>query len=124
VGSLGKKGKHMGLDQVALAAKDGEEKVIAEWRKHNRLQGWMENLYRSQGGTEVFNCQPIDLTVDNINSLEDSVRNADLPKTEGFFFGSDSYEWMNHYANQDLEFIEKAKEALADGWTVTYSCWW
>ena len=124
MGSLGKKGKHMGLDQIAIAAKDGEEKVIAEWRKHNRLQGWMENLYRSQGGTEVFNCQPIDLTVDNINSLEDSVRNAKLPKTEGFFFGSDSYEWMNHYANQDLEFIEKAKEALADGWTVTYDCWW
>ena len=114
----------MGLDQIAIAAKDGEEKILAEWRKHNRLQGWMENLYRSQGGTEVFNCQPIDLTVDNINSLEDSVRNAKLPKTEGFFFGSDSYEWMNHYANQDLEFIEKAKEALADGWTVTYDCWW
>ena len=124
MGSLVKKGKHMGLDQIAIAAKYGEEKIIAEWRKHNRLQGWMENLYRSQGGTEVFNCKPIDLTVDNINSLEDSVRNAELPKTEGFFFGSDSYEWMNHYANQDLEFVEKAKEALADGWTVTYSCWW
>ena len=102
----------MGLDQIAIAKKGDEEKVIADWRKHNRLQGWMESLYRSQGGTEVFNCQPIDLTVGDINSLEETVRKADLPKTEGFFFGSDSYEFdMNYYVNQDLEFITKAKEA-------------
>ena len=115
----------MGLDQIAVAAKDGEEKVIADWRKHNRLQGWMENLYRSQGGMEVFNCQPVNLTLDNINSLEKTVRKAELPKTEGFFFGSDSYEFdMNYYASKDLEFIAQAKEAIADGWAVTYNCWW
>ena len=105
MGSLGKElgtGIKMGLDQIAVAIKGSEEKVIADWRKHNRLQGWMESLYRSQGGTEIFNCQPINLTLDNINSLEETVRNADLPKTEGFFFGSDSYEDINYYANQDL----------------------
>ena len=115
----------MGLDQLAVAKKGDEEKVIADWRKHNRLQGWMESLYRSQGGTGEFNCQPVKLTINDINSLETAVRKADLPKTEGFFFGGDSYEWdMNYYANKDLEFIARAKEALADGWTVTYDCWW
>jgi len=115
----------MGLDQIAIAKKGDDEKVIADWRKHNRLQGWMESLYRSHGGTGDFNCQPVKLTIDDIDSLETVVRKADLPKTEGFFFGSDSYEFdMNYYVNQDLEFITKAKEALADGWTVTYDCWW
>ena len=114
----------MGLDQIAVAKKGGEEKVIADWRKHNRLQGWMESLYRSRGGTEIFNCQPVKLTIGDIESLETTVRTAALPKTEGFFFGYDSYEDMNYYTNQDLEFITNAKEALADGWTVTYDCWW
>ena len=115
----------MGLDQVAIAKKGDEEKVIADWRKHNRLQGWMESLYRSQGGTGDFNCQPVKLTLDNINSLEKTVRKAELPKTEGFFFGSDSYEFdMNYYASKDLEFIAQAKEAIADGLAVTYNCLW
>ena len=33
----------MGLDQYAFSEnKDGERTEIAYWRKHNRLQGWME----------------------------------------------------------------------------------
>ena len=50
----------MGLDQY-LQKRNTE--TIGTWRKHNRLQGWMENLYVSKGGMDEFNCK--DLTLDN-----------------------------------------------------------
>jgi hypothetical protein len=48
------------------------------------------------------------------------VRAANLPPTEGFFFGeSDGSE-----TEDDLAFIAKARKALADGLTVFYYAWW
>ena len=33
----------MGLDMYAYAKdENGEEESLADWRKHNRLHGWME----------------------------------------------------------------------------------
>jgi len=44
----------MGLDQWANYRRPGETRedatCFAEWRKHNRLEGWMENLYRKKLG--------------------------------------------------------------------------
>ena len=47
----------MGLDQYAYARQAGVERgedgenneELAYWRKHNRLHGWMEDLYRDRG---------------------------------------------------------------------------
>ena len=40
----------MGLDQNAYAQnKNGEDEHLADWRKHNRLQGWMEDLWNEKG---------------------------------------------------------------------------
>ena len=39
----------MGLDQYAYRIKEGQGFEIAYWRKHNRLQGWMENLWVEKG---------------------------------------------------------------------------
>ena len=40
----------MGLDMYAYAVvqggqRDGEEESLADWRKHNRLHGWMAVSY-------------------------------------------------------------------------------
>ena len=40
----------MGLDQYARIRKPGEE--IMYWRKHNRLQGWMTDLWMKRTGNE------------------------------------------------------------------------
>jgi hypothetical protein len=113
----------MGLDQTAfLKSGDNEPVEITYWRKHPNLQGWMERLYRSKGGTEKdFNCVAVDLTLTDITRLmQDVVMNA-LPPTEGFFFGGDSDD---HYKAQDLEFCNKAIKEILAGNEVFYTSWW
>ena len=126
----------MGLDQWAIAHKTVNilghpTKVVREiacWRKHNRLQGWAESVYKQQGGTEEFNFVPIDLTLEDIITLEESVKCGKLPETEGFFFGQDSYSDMNHYFEfnyeRDKQFCQSAKQLIRDGWQIFYNSWW
>jgi hypothetical protein len=127
----------MGLDQNAYMVKSDYDsdtktetitkKEIHYWRKHNRLQGWMEELYRSKGGQEEFNCVDVHVSEDDLDNLEQTILDKELPETGGFFFGGDSYEdyeGEHGYKQHDLEFIEKAKEATKDGWRIVYSSWW
>lgn len=124
----------MGLDQYAFAIdNNGEKEELAYWRKHPNLQGYMENLWEAKGkpglddanmggmGLSDFNCIPLQLNSDDLDDLEDAVRGSGLPNTVGFFFGNDSDDY---YKSQDLEFIEKAREALDAGRTVVYDSWW
>lgn len=117
----------MGLDQYAYYQSD-ETKDLEEffyWRKHNRLQGWMGNLFREKGGEGEFNCKDLELTIEDLNKLEQCVRNKKLPQTEGFFFGNDSYEYYDEeFLERDLKFITEAKEYLNSGVKVFYSCWY
>ena len=123
----------MGLDQYATARKgeatideDGsttypEERELAYWRKHPNLQGWMESLWHVKGNSGEFNCVDLELTLDDLDSLEKSLDNEALPETAGFFFGGDS---SDHYAEADREFICDARAAIKQGYTVVYSSWW
>ena len=78
----------MGLDQYAYARpprkRNSEDDIqIMEWRKHNRLQGWMEQLWESKGCPNMpdlteeelgfggaFNCVELQLTKIDIDALE------------------------------------------------------
>ncbi len=98
---------------------DGAE--LYYWRKHPNLHGWMERLYRQKGGTaEDFNMSPVRLDEADLNALETTVRNDDLPETTGFFFGESRPEEKI----RDLEFIDKARKAIASGKAVFYTSWW
>lgn len=98
---------------------DTEE--LAYWRKHPNLHGWMEELYRKKGGTEKsFNGDPLVLTEEDLDELKITILTGNLPSTTGFFFG-ESREEINF---ADLEFIEKAKEAIKEGYTVYYDSSW
>jgi len=116
----------MGLDMYAYTLDENKERVeIAYWRKHNRLHGWMENLYREKGGLEQFNCESVELTEEDVNRLESAINNNGLPETHGFFFGNDSYEeYEEWYKEDDLKFVEAARQVLADGGRVFYDSWW
>ena len=123
----------MGLDQYATARR-GEAKTddegftyyedsieLAYWRKHPNLQGWMEDLYHEKGGEQEFNCVDLELTLDDLNALEATLDEEELPETSGFFFGGNADD---HYAEADREFIVQARAALKQGYTVVYSSWW
>ena len=122
----------MGLDQYAKARKgepvekDGaleypEQRELAYWRKHPNLEGWMSNLYSEKSGTDEFNCQEVELTLEDLDELEKAINSKELPETGGFFFGDDSDEY---YKENDLEFIRDARNAIKDGYTVIYTSWW
>ena len=139
----------MGLDQYATARKgeprkvpqtwtttdaDGNEEEVVEyynewddtielatWRKHPNLQGWMEELWYEKGGEGEFNCVDLELTLNDLNALEATLDEEELPETVGFFFGSNADD---HYAEADREFIVQARAAIKQGYTVVYSSWW
>ena len=69
----------------------------------------------------VFNCQPIRLTIGDLDQLEMYIKDNNLPDTQGFFFGDDSDDY---YKATDLEFINNARQAILDGYDVYYSSWW
>ena len=139
----------MGLDQTAIARKgeprtvkseytytdlDGTEHKgveeylewddsieLATWRKHPNLQGWMQELYYEKGGEGEFNCVDVELTFEDLDALEATLDEDELPETVGFFFGSNADD---HYAEADREFIVQARAAIKQGYKVIYSSWW
>ena len=116
----------MGLDQYAERRdSNGESSEISYWRKHNALQGWMETLWSIKTGKPAndLNCKEVELTAEDLDQLEKCIVNETLPKTQGFFFGSDTSRDRTRQ-EYDLEFVAKAKEAIEDGDKVFYSCWW
>ena len=136
----------MGLDQYAYAKdpriiRDEEDEEdwggdihIMDWRKHNRLQGYMEQVWLEQGGeygeswSDGFNGKEVKLGKDEIDALEEVIENRDLPETSGFFFGNDSYEDYENeewgYLKSDIEFIAEARKLLAEGFEVYYNSSW
>ena len=137
----------MGLDQYAYATPQGtdSQEELAYWRKHNRLHGYMEQLWIDKGKPNApadeenpmgdFTCVPVRLTLSDLEQLEAHIHNKVLPETGGFFFGNDSYEWTDedgnpfpegdyHYKETDLQFIQDAREAIEEGKEVYYDSWW
>ena len=95
------------------------------WRKHNALHGWMENLHRSRQEicSDDFNGVAVKLDEKDLDKLEQDVMTFNLPQTVGFFFGADSVGDEDQ-KEQTLEFIKKARKALAEGFEVEYNSWW
>jgi hypothetical protein len=94
---------------------------IAYWRKHPNLHGWFEQLYRSKGGEGEFNGDELELTREDVDSLEQAVLDGDLPATSGFFFGDGADDY---YREQDLAFVKEARAQLFLGLKVFYNSSW
>lgn len=117
---------------------DYDSKVfkIAQWRKHSDLQGWMENLWVTKrtlagdppqpsedgmfAGDLGFNCEPVRLSLTDLEQLETAVNRDELPETSGFFFGRSTPERKDN----DLVFIRTARDYIADGCDIYYTSWW
>lgn len=114
------------IDDKGVVTPVGDECVDVEeifyWRKFNALHGWMENLYRANGGEGDFNCVRIVLTLENLRQLDEDALNKSLVPHEGFFFGPQTIY------PEDMEsifvFTGKARAAIASGKVVMYDSWW
>ena len=130
----------MGLDMYAWKTKteditvdDNEHVELAYWRKHNRLHGWMGDLWEKKGfplqrGDDMqFNCIPMELTKRDLLDLRKAIKNREMPNTSGFFFGHDSYDdadYREENDKYDLEFVSAGIRAIKDGYKVVYDSWW
>ena len=100
---------------------------LAYWRKHPSLHGWMEQLWERKMQAEgrddpsTFNGIELELTWEDIDELEHTVRHGKLPFTEGFFFGKPA---DNRYYEDDLKFCVDAKAELFLGLKVFYNSSW
>ena len=134
----------MGLDQNAFIGEITEKRTNPEtgqeydkkipqesfyWRKHARLQEFMEDRWvEKTGRTAVeLNCEDMRLTEEDINLLEKAVLDGYTEHVSegGFFYGHQfQEEQMNDYREYDLQFVAKARKAIAEGTHVIYHCWW
>ena len=133
----------MGLDQYAFINPREEQRTddqgnsftakIAEqdfyWRKHSRLQTFMEHLWVEKTGKDAteLNCEDMELSLADVRLLWKAVQNgyADYHCDGGFFYGHQFQgEQVQAYLEEDTEFVRKAEQAIADGQKVIYHCWW
>ena len=128
-------GAHWDKEKGAMVNPNATQpREIAYWRKHPNLHGWMERLWIRKttetgvvddpdrsGEFSAFNGVELELTWDDLDQLEQDVRNNKLPGTEGYFFGRDADD---HYREQDLKFIRNAKAEAFLGLKVFYNSSW
>ena len=133
----------MGLDQygyinaevVETKGEDGHtyKEVKCErdfyWRKHSRLQDFMEELFVAKTGRPAteLNCYDMELTEADVAKLELAWETgyAQNKSEGGFFYGHQFQEQMvQEEKTTDLRFCKEALQAIDDGHKVIYHCWW
>ena len=65
---------------------------------------------------------PVRLHERDLDALQIDLLNGALPQTTGFFFGDNPPD--DESLKIDLEFIQKARDAIAEGDAVYYDSWW
>lgn len=130
----------MGLDMFAFSVPANESIRVAStdpdyefernpnaqetmyWRKNNALHGWMERLYEGKGGTDMFNCEYLHLTADDLRQLIADIEGDKLKPTQGFFFGAQSYS--EEEKAEDIGWAKEALRLIEDGLDIYYFSWW
>lgn len=114
-----------------------------QWRKHARLQEFMNSIYmkrnklqskweteedsNGQRWSNPISWESIELRTEDIDELEKAINSgySEYFCDGGFFWGHQfQEEAARDYKEKDLEFVQFAREALADGETVVYECSW
>lgn len=131
----------MGLDQYAYVNAQETENTDDEgntymsisggkefyWRKHSRLQTFMEKLWAEAGNDHEFNCENLVLSRHDLERLKHAIVNGynDHFCQGGFFYGHQfQEEACQEYKEDDLTFVHEAIAAVDRGEKVIYTCWW
>ena len=73
----------MGLDMYLYGEENGEQIELGYWRKHPNLHGFIVQTFANA----LDDCQKIELSVKDLQTVYEAVNVEALPETEGFFFG-------------------------------------
>ena len=94
------------------------------WRKHPDLHVWFRDLFYRKGGyrDSEFNGDSVRLTVEDLSKLEQDIKNNILTSTHSMLYGESYYG--EETMVKDLNFIEKARQALADNKVLYYTSSW
>jgi len=134
----------MGLDQYGMigvktekrtdtdTGKEFEVKMANQefyWRKHARLQDFMEKLWVEKTGRPAveLNCEDMVLTESDVDRLEKAVLTGYVENISdgGFFYGHQfQEESVKEHMEYDHQFVIAARQAMAEGTQVVYHCWW
>lgn len=90
------------------------------WRKYYSLHRWMQDLaYRKDENTKdhEFNGSCLRITKNNVNDLEDDVKNDRLDYSWDFWDKEDEVEHL-------LEFCKMSKNKLQAGYDIFYDSSW
>jgi hypothetical protein len=126
-----------------------EQKGVFVWRKHARLQTFMNNKFEEQnaealkkqrekekdkekdffdlGHLGMNGYDELYITEDIVKDLEAEWKNNYHMSfcSDGFFWGQQfQEEAVNEYKSQDKEFIDWCKEMIKQKKTVVYTCSW
>ena len=71
---------------------------------------------------DSFNCATVELTTADLDALAWAITAKRLPHTTGFFFGQSDNNQVER--SEDLIFIAKARDAIAQGLCIYYTAWW
>ena len=122
----------MGLDQYAYrktpeTGEEGDSPAFV-WRKHAKLQTFMEHLYTARTGLDAsnLNCGELRLDAADIDRLGTAAKAGTLPVCAGGVFYGHQFqdEQAEAYRAHDLAFCAWARAEMQAGSTVIYSCWW
>ena len=145
--TINKEETTMGLDQFAHIRdkQSGQmkqpdwEKVYSDkyeptvhgfvWRKHSRLQQFMENIWSEQNpDSEAMNGEDeLILDKDIITNLRKEIDSNYHNSfcSGGFFWGHQfQEEAVKEYSKQDVQFCDWALAQIEKGETVVYNCSW
>jgi len=117
----------MGLDQYAFTASRAQNPEFY-WRKHAKLQEFMEQLWIARTGQPAgdLNCNRLELQAEDIATLQALIEHNELPDSPGAFFYGHQFqdESASENRDKDLEFCQWARAILRTRQQVFYSCWW
>jgi hypothetical protein len=123
--------KNNAIDDLTFVYSDKPQDNIEifYWRKHHDLHGWMQKLFNKKGGSGDFNLQPVRLTLEDLDQLEEDLKSNILPETDGFFFETDGFFFGNNPPDdesnrRDFEFIRMARSHINVGREIYYNSWW
>lgn len=122
----------MGLDQYVyfrtkqekydlehgLVPKDHIREEDMYFRKNRHLEDYMAKIWESRGNTEIFNCQTLDLTREDIEGI---TKDRMDDSAGGFFWGD--YSLKENWGDIK-KFKREALKALDEGMIVEYTSWW